>query len=167
MPLMGRETPRKLELVSLIDVIFLLLIFFLVATTIYPTIYGVKTSEVLEGIETPDSTNVRPSREDAIVIIKATPLRYFLIDDCNASTVIGHGLSRASVRFKALSQRLKGKHDITIRAGRNVPLGQIAKVYDICKMNNPSTHVVFSLLDETHPLRNIERLPSRRMKIYR
>jgi biopolymer transport protein ExbD len=119
---LGRSRNPEIEInvTSLIDVVFLLLIFFMVATTF-------KQERDLD-VTLPKTTQtgaVAPTERAAIEVVISTQGAYYL----NESPLAGHGIEDLK---QALADAAAGDQDlpVVIRADENTPLQAVVRVLD-------------------------------------
>jgi len=113
------ESPR-IELTPIIDMVFLLLIFFLVATTFQQT-------ERELSIALPDSEAAGPI---------TMQLREIVINVTNEGAIIVGGRTVGIEDLRAIvSQAVEANAEqkVSIRGDRDVPYGTVARVLDVCK----------------------------------
>ncbi|HEX9878623.1 MAG TPA: biopolymer transporter ExbD [Candidatus Binatia bacterium] len=117
--LKGGEEEVGLSLTSLIDVIFLLLIFFMVTTTL------IDPSKKLD-LQLPEAKAAAPQNKTTPVTIELGPR--------GAMTLNGN-----AVKLESLEEQLKtlagggGKKAAIVRADRRLDYGQVVKVLGICR----------------------------------
>ncbi len=121
------RTNLILELTPLIDVVFLLLIFFMVATTFEDVSSGIK-------IELPESTIQEVSEVKEIqVVIDADSRIYLSVKEGNGSS------EKSQVNIEQLKEELAGKilnskeRNVIITADKNLDYGFIVKVMTLAK----------------------------------
>lgn len=114
------EAAATIELTPIIDMVFLLLIFFLVATTFHQTEREMK-------IALPVSSSAGPI---------SAAMREIIINVRDDGQIIVSGHSVEPDDLKAMIQQalaLNPEQKVTVRGDRNVAYGHIALVLDICK----------------------------------
>ena len=119
MKLCPDEEPESvINLTPLIDVVFLLLIFFLTATTF-------QKEEVEMSLELPQSASGQPGEEKRVVVINVARDGRVLVDG-------------REVTVEALRQKLKAAatrdkdQEVLIRGDRKTQFGVVAQVFDAC-----------------------------------
>lgn len=121
--LLGKDTSDEgigIDLTAIIDMVFLLLIFFLVATTFQQTEREMRIA--------------LPAAEAAGPISAA--LREIVINVDAAGTIVVSGRTTSHEDLRALvseAVRLNPDQKVSVRGDRSVPYGTIAAVLDICK----------------------------------
>lgn len=130
--LAGDDEDAKVQMEPLIDCMFLLLIFFLVATTLK------KIEEKLD-IDLPraDAATMSPVEEDALVISLDRDGVFYLDADPVSPGVL---LSR----IKKESHESKGQRKVKINGDRKVPFQSVVEVFELCRigqLNNIAVHV--------------------------
>lgn len=129
------QSDLKLNLAPMIDVVFLLLIFFIVASTI-------NINQVQTNISLPETKVITNSGNSGIVV---------MITDKNNIY-----LNQKQVTYDNLKNKLKNRVDsnkqkpVTIYADKKVKFQFIIKVMDIVKKLNLKT-ISFSLLNKVSP----------------
>ncbi len=114
----GDTEDGGLNLTPLIDVVFLLLIFFLTATTF-------QRDEVEMDLELPQSESGEPAGESQVIVINVAEDGRVLVDG-------------REVSFEALGQKLKAAaarnkdQEVLIRGDRKTQFGVVARVFDAC-----------------------------------
>lgn len=168
------ESPRKVELVSIIDVVFLLLIFFIVTTTFMRGLGGGRTDEVLDRAMVPDTRSNELVEVDAGIVLYpfsndgTEDIDYYIFSPCanwevlnqiinnmgplnwmrnNRGTLqmVGPGTYNIYSRPSQLMPCLRGKSRVAIRAAETIPWGEVMKVYDLCKRANPQMKIIFMI----------------------
>ena len=130
--LTGDDEDAKVQMEPLIDCMFLLLIFFLVATTLK------KIEEKLD-IDLPraDAAVEAPVEEDALVISLDRDGLFYL----GADPVSPGGLLS---RIKRESHQSNGQRRVKINGDRKVPFQSVVEVFELCRigqLNNIAVHV--------------------------
>ncbi|MEQ8850348.1 MAG: biopolymer transporter ExbD [Phycisphaerales bacterium] len=113
------ESPR-IELTPIIDMVFLLLIFFLVATTFQQT-------ERELSIALPDSEAAGPI---------TMQLREIVINVTNEGAIIVGGRTVGIEDLRAIvtdAVKANAEQKVSIRGDKDVPYGTVARVLDVCK----------------------------------
>ena len=128
----GDDEDAKVQMEPLIDCMFLLLIFFLVATTLK------KIEEELD-IELPraDAAVEAPVEEDTLVISLDRDGVFYL----GANPVSPGALLN---RIKKESDKSEGQRKVKINGDRNVPFQNVVEVFELCRigqLNNIAVHV--------------------------
>ncbi len=114
----GEESESGINLTPLIDVVFLLLIFFLTATTF-------QKDEVEMDLELPQAASGEPSDESEVIVINVMSDGKLLVDG-------------REVTVEALKQKLKAAatrdkdQEVLIRGDRKTQFGVVAQVFDAC-----------------------------------
>ena len=114
----GEEIEGGISLTPLIDVVFLLLIFFLTATTF-------QKDEVEMDLELPQAASGEPSDETEVIVINVASNGKLLVDG-------------REVTVEALKQKLKAAatrnkdQEVLIRGDRKTQFGVVAQVFDAC-----------------------------------
>lgn len=114
-----RKESARIDMTSLIDVVFLLLIFFMVSTTFLDR-PGLKLS-------LPDTKSATPSKVEKMVVTVTRDDRLFV------------GIEELD--FDILGEKVKeyikesGKKTVRIRGDQKVNFGTVIKVMDICRLN--------------------------------
>ena len=130
--LTGDDEDAKVQMEPLIDCMFLLLIFFLVATTLK------KIEETLD-IDLPraDAAVEAPVEEDALVIsLDRDGVFYLGADPVSPGALLS--------RIKRESQESKGQRKIKINGDRQVPFQSVVEVFELCRigqLDNIAVHV--------------------------
>ncbi len=106
------------NLTPLIDVVFLLLVFFLVATTF-------ADDEVEMDLELPEATSGEPSSSGHIIVVSVARDGKMTVD---GRLVTLDGL-RQKLRAAATSNR---EQEVLIRGDTRVQFGMVAKAFDAC-----------------------------------
>ena len=112
------EPDHAINLTPLIDVVFLLLIFFLTATTF-------QKEEVEMSLELPQAASGEAGEEKRVVVINVTSDGRVLVDG-------------REVTIEALRQKLKAAatrdkdQEVQIRGDRKTQFGVVAQVFDAC-----------------------------------
>lgn len=115
-----QDAPPTVELTPVIDMVFLLLIFFLVATTFQQTEREMQIALPEAEASGPISTSLRE-----IIVNVSEPG-----DVVVAGTVVG--LDELRTMLTAAVERNPGQK-VSVRGDRAVPYGTIARVLDVCK----------------------------------
>lgn len=114
------EDPREdaFNLTPLIDVVFLLLVFFLVSTTF-------AKDEVEMDLELPEATSGDPSSDGHLLVISVAENGELRVD--------GRAVSEEALRQKlsAAAQR-NNKQEVLIRGDTRVHFGRVAQAFDAC-----------------------------------
>lgn len=114
----GEESENGINLTPLIDVVFLLLIFFLTATTF-------QKDEIEMDLELPQAASGEPSDESEVIVINIMSNGKLLVDG-------------REVTVEALQQKLKAAatrnkdQEVLIRGDRKTEFGVVAQVFDAC-----------------------------------
>ena len=114
----GEEFEGAISLTPLIDVVFLLLIFFLTATTF-------QKDEVEMDLELPQAASGEPSDETEVIVINVASNGKLIVDG-------------REVTVEALKQKLKAAatrnkdQEVLIRGDRKTQFGVVAQVFDAC-----------------------------------
>lgn len=114
------EPSETINLTPLIDVVFLLLIFFLTATTF-------QKEEVEMNLELPQAASGQPGDETHVVVINVARDGRILVDG-------------REVTVEALRQKLKAAatrdkdQEVEIRGDRRTQFGVVAEVLDACRL---------------------------------
>jgi biopolymer transport protein ExbD len=122
----------KVQMEPLIDCMFLLLIFFLVATTL-------KTIEEELDIELPraDAAVEAPVEEDTLVIsLDRDGVFYLGADPVSPGALLN--------RIKKESDESRGQRKVKINGDRKVPFQSVVEVFELCRigqLNNIAVHV--------------------------
>jgi len=113
----GRKKSVLINITSLIDVMFLLLIFFMISTTFL--------SQPAINLELPEASNADPTRQTPIVIHIDNVGRVFLNDEPMEIPLLG----------EALRQRLSETTEkaIVLKADSRVSHGRVVQILDIVK----------------------------------
>jgi biopolymer transport protein ExbD len=128
----GDDEDAKVQMEPLIDCMFLLLIFFLVATTLK------KIEEKLD-IDLPraDAAVKAPVDEDALVIsLDRKGVFYLGADPVSPGALLNH--------IKKESDESKGQRKVKINGDRKVPFESVVEVFELCRigqLNNIAVHV--------------------------
>jgi len=114
-----KKESARIDMTSLIDVVFLLLIFFMVSTTFLDR-PGLKLS-------LPDTESATPSKVEKMVVTVTSDDRLFV------------GIEELD--FDILGEKVKeylaesGEKTVRIRGDQKVNFGTVIKVMDICRLN--------------------------------
>ncbi len=113
----AKKRSLVLNVTSLIDVLFLLLIFFMISTTFL--------SQPAIKLELPEAANAEPVRQTPLVVNVAADGRVFLNDDPIEINLLQ----------EALRQQLEGDDDraVVLKADEAVSHGQVVRVMDVVK----------------------------------
>lgn len=114
----GEEREETLNMTPLIDVVFLLLIFFLSATTF-------SRDEVEMSLNLPESASGQQGGESRVIIINVSRDGRLLVDGRQVS------VEALQQKLKAAASRDKDQ-EVLIRGDQKAQFGLVAKVFDAC-----------------------------------
>jgi len=122
----GTEEEGKLDLTPLIDMVFLLLVFFLASTTF-------AKEEVELDLTLPEATTGAADDAGHLMVIN--------IDRSGEITVNGRGMTMQGLRQRLESAaRRNHEQEVLIRGDHHVAYGLVAQVFDACRSSS-LTHV--------------------------
>ncbi|MBP7460346.1 MAG: biopolymer transporter ExbD [Candidatus Delongbacteria bacterium] len=129
MPFKNKEAPRKTEMTSMIDMIFLLLIFFLVTLSVSQKGGGIDS---MKGVPRPVTIEEGEMNEvDKVVQIDdrlgVNNIRYCVVTSQNYGTKI------PSVSLAQVYESIEPGDAISIRASDSVSLKSVIEVWDLVK----------------------------------
>ncbi len=180
------EPPRKVELVSLIDVVFLLLVFFIITTSFLRGTGGGEADQVVDNVSIPDTQShdfnvlkagliLYPYSEDgrsdieyylftpkanwnvlSRILNQMGPLPY-MRQNRAVFDRIGAGSYNIHVLPNQLFSCLRGVDVMAIRAADSVPWAEVTKAYNICKNANPGMKIIFMIESRSNLFKNIRR----------
>lgn len=131
------EPDLTINLTPLIDVVFLLLIFFLTATTF-------QKEEVEMSLELPEAASGAAGEDKKVVVINVTDTGQVLVDG-------------REVTVEALRQKLKAaatrdkKQEVQIRGDRKTQFGVVAQVFDACLLAKLHSISIMARPEESQP----------------
>jgi biopolymer transport protein ExbD len=112
------EESDSINLTPMIDVVFLLLIFFLTATTF-------QKEEVEMSLDLPDAASGEPGEERKVIVINVASDGRVLVD--------GRQVSVMALRQKLKAAATRDKdQEILIRGDEKAQFGLVAQVFDAC-----------------------------------
>ena len=114
----GEDEDQGINLTPLIDVVFLLLIFFLTATTF-------QKDEVEMNLDLPEAASGQPSAERDVIVINVTRDGRVLVDGREVTVMA------LKQKLKAAATRDKDQ-EVMIRGDRRTQFGTVAQVFDAC-----------------------------------
>ena len=115
----GPEEEGAMNLVSLIDVVFLLLIFFLVATTF-------TRDEVDMNLVLPEARSGSPSESGSLLVINVSQEGVITVDGREVAT-----MEALRQKLRAASSRNR-EQEVLIRGDTRVQFGMVAQALDAC-----------------------------------
>lgn len=114
----GEEQVEALNMTPLIDVVFLLLIFFLSATTFHQ-------DEVEMDLDLPEAASGQPAEDSRVMVINVSRDGRLLVDGRQVS------VEALQQKLKAAASRNKDQ-EVLIRGDQKAQFGLVAKVFDAC-----------------------------------
>lgn len=114
----GKDSESGINLTPLIDVVFLLLIFFLTATTF-------QKDEIEMDLELPQAASGEPSDESEVIVINIMSNGKLLVDGREVT------VEALQQKLKAAASRNKDQ-EVLIRGDRKTEFGVVAQVFDAC-----------------------------------
>ncbi len=174
-----KTSSRKVELVSIIDVVFLLLIFFLVTINFMRQTGGNESSDVFEETKVPDTDSQNFTQADLVLVIypwgsdDASNIEYFLFTpSCNwnlwntliaagsnLNRAILHSSAPAGLNIYVNSSQIKGcigqRGKIVIKAAETVPWKEVIKIWDMCREVNPAAKISLMISSRAGIFQNI------------
>ena len=117
----GRRLPRGINLTPMLDLIFNLLFFFILATR-------VRDANLQMEVTLPASTT-----GDEAPAQTTQPPPSLTIDEHGRIVYKGRAMAEAEVRLELHHLAREGEREIVVRGDRAVPYGRVVTVMDLCK----------------------------------
>ena len=141
------ESERKLELVSLIDVVFLLLIFFIITTSVLSRKEGEDKIQAKLSVDIPNfSEDAGHTLIDAYLFIKDLPNEIFLVESSNLVQANSDGIeSTEKYNIAGIHKKLNDLQPqrLVLCANPDILLRELSSVLDACKQY--SQQIIFSM----------------------